>query len=101
MPLVSCLHLSLARPGAERIYFFSQLAIEMNEPEEGVAPTDSRNRPDQRMMEEGKWDEANRLKFLLEEKQRAARRQREAEAEKLKAQGEGQTCEFFSVLVEG
>ncbi|XP_076452953.1 oxysterol-binding protein 1-like isoform X2 [Babylonia areolata] len=73
--------------GAERIYFFSQLAIEMNEPEEGVAPTDSRNRPDQRMMEEGKWDEANRLKFLLEEKQRAARRQREAEAEKLKSQG--------------
>ena len=101
MPLVSCLHLTLARPGAERIYFFSQLAIEMNEPEEGVAPTDSRNRPDQRMMEEGKWDEANRLKFLLEEKQRAARRQREAEAEKLKAQGEGQTCGFFNVLVEG
>ena len=53
------------------------------------------------MMEEGKWDEANRLKFLLEEKQRAARRQREAEAEKLKAQGEGQTCGFFNVLVEG
>ena len=101
MPLVSCLHLALARPGAERIYFFSQLAIEMNEPEEGVAPTDSRNRPDQRMMEEGKWDEANRLKFLLEEKQRAARRQREAEAEKLKAQGEGQMCGFFNVLVEG
>ena len=62
----------------------------MNEPEEGVAPTDSRNRPDQRMMEEGKWDEANRLKFLLEEKQRAARRRREAEAEKDKSQGEGQ-----------
>ncbi|KAK7087619.1 hypothetical protein V1264_021645 [Littorina saxatilis] len=75
--------------GAERIYYFSQLAIEMNEPEEGVAPTDTRNRPDQRMMEDGMWDEANRLKFLLEEKQRSARRQREAEVEKLKMQGEG------------
>ncbi|XP_070204372.1 uncharacterized protein [Littorina saxatilis] len=74
--------------GAERIYYFSQLAIEMNEPEEGVAPTDTRNRPDQRMMEDGMWDEANRLKFLLEEKQRSARRQREAEVEKLKMQGE-------------
>ncbi|XP_025090744.1 oxysterol-binding protein 1-like isoform X2 [Pomacea canaliculata] len=70
--------------GAERIYFFSQLAIEMNEPEEGVAPTDSRNRPDQRLMEEGKWDEANHMKILLEEKQRAARRQREQEIEKAK-----------------
>ena len=79
------------RHGAERIYFFSQLAIEMNEPEEEVAPTDSRRRPDQRLMEDGKWDEANRLKFMLEEKQRAARRQREAEAEKLKSQGEGVT----------
>jgi hypothetical protein len=39
------------------------------------------------MMEDGKWDEANQLKFQLEEKQRGARRHREAEAEKLKAQG--------------
>jgi len=40
-----------------------------------VAPTDSRNRPDQRLMEEGNWDEANRVKVFLEEKQRAAVRQ--------------------------
>ncbi len=52
----------------------------MNEPEEGVAPTDSRFRPDQRLMEEGLWDEANKVKVLIEEKQRAARRRREAEA---------------------
>lgn len=32
-------------------------------------------------MEEGKWDEANKEKLRLEEKQRAARRQREAESE--------------------
>ncbi|XP_012942512.2 oxysterol-binding protein 1, partial [Aplysia californica] len=74
-------------PGAERVYFFSQLATEMNEPEEGVAPTDSRLRPDQRMMEDGRWDEANRMKLRLEEKQREVRKQREGEAERAKAEG--------------
>lgn len=49
--------------------------------EEGLAPTDSRKRPDQRLMEEGKWDDANDEKLRLEEKQRAARRQRELETE--------------------
>ncbi|XP_046363584.1 oxysterol-binding protein 1-like isoform X2 [Haliotis rufescens] len=73
--------------GCERIYHFTQLAIEMNEPEEDVAPTDSRNRPDQRHMENGKWDEANRVKILLEEKQRASRKKRDSEAEKAKVEG--------------
>lgn len=59
----------------------------MNEPEEGVAPTDSRLRPDQRLMEEGRWDEANAEKLRLEEKQRASRRAREHEAENAAAQG--------------
>lgn len=59
------------------MYYFTKLAIELNEPEEGVAPTDSRLRPDQRLMEEGKWNEANELKVKIEEKQRAVRRQRE------------------------
>jgi len=63
------------RPELERCYHFTKFAIELNEPEAGVAPTDSRNRPDQRLMEEGSWDEANRVKVLLEEKQRAAARQ--------------------------
>ncbi|XP_043239908.1 oxysterol-binding protein 1-like isoform X2 [Amphibalanus amphitrite] len=71
----------------EKIYNFSQLAIELNEPEEGVAPTDSRLRPDQRLMEEGKWDEANDEKVRLEEKQRAVRRKREAEAEAAAEEG--------------
>ena len=57
------------------------MACQLNEMEEGLAPTDSRKRPDQRLMEEGKWDEANDEKLRLEEKQRAARRQRELEAE--------------------
>ena len=59
------------------MYNLTQLAIELNEPEEGVAPTDSRNRPDQRLMEEGNWDGANRVKVQLEQKQREVRRKRE------------------------
>ena len=66
---------------AEKYYAMSRLACELNEMEEGVCPTDSRRRPDQRLMEEGRWDEANSEKVRLEEKQRAVRRQREAEQE--------------------
>ncbi|KAJ3585207.1 hypothetical protein NHX12_013928 [Muraenolepis orangiensis] len=39
--------------GAECMYFFTELALTLNEAEEGVAPTDSRQRPDQRLMEAG------------------------------------------------
>lgn len=31
--------------------------------EEGIAPTDSRLRPDQRLMEEGRWEESNQEKI--------------------------------------
>ncbi|XP_037832327.1 oxysterol-binding protein 2 isoform X2 [Kryptolebias marmoratus] len=65
---------------AENMYYFSALALTLNELEEDVALTDSRLRPDQRLMEDGRWDEANAEKQRLEEKQRAARRKREAEA---------------------
>lgn len=68
------------RVNAENMYYFSALALSLNEPEEGVGLTDSRLRPDQRLMEEGRWDEANSEKQRLEEKQRAVRRRREAEA---------------------
>ncbi|XP_037106806.1 oxysterol-binding protein 1-like isoform X2 [Syngnathus acus] len=68
--------------GAESMHFFSTLALTLNEPEEDVAPTDSRRRPDQRLMEEGRWDEANAEKQRLEEKQRTARREREREVVK-------------------
>ncbi|GAB1610837.1 oxysterol-binding protein 1-like isoform X4, partial [Argonauta hians] len=73
--------------GSERMYYFTQLALELNEPEDNVARTDSRNRPDQRLMEDGQWDEANKVKVLLEDKQRIARRRREAEAEASLSQG--------------
>lgn len=62
------------------MYHFSALALTLNEQEEGVGQTDSRLRPDQKLMEEGRWDEANSEKQRLEEKQRAVRRRREAEA---------------------
>uniref|UniRef100_A0A3Q4AZN9 Oxysterol-binding protein n=1 Tax=Mola mola TaxID=94237 RepID=A0A3Q4AZN9_MOLML len=63
---------------AENMHFFSSLALTLNEPEEGVAPTDSRLRPDQRLMEAGLWDEANVQKQRLEELQRLERKRREA-----------------------
>lgn len=78
----------LPPPGAEKMYFFTQLAIQLNEPDPEVAPTDARNRPDQREMENGNWDEANRLKVLLEEKQRAKRKKMEAEADACLKKGE-------------
>ena len=75
------------RAELEKCYNFTQLAIELNELEEGVSLTDSRLRPDQRLMEEGRWDEANKVKILLEEKQRAARRKREQEAAQAISEG--------------
>ncbi|KAK2706338.1 oxysterol-binding protein 1-like [Artemia franciscana] len=65
---------------AEKYYNFSEFACQMNEIEDGVAPTDSRNRPDQRLMEETHWDEATMKKFWLEDRQRKIRKQREVES---------------------
>ncbi|KAM6931068.1 oxysterol-binding protein 2 isoform 2-T2 [Xenentodon cancila] len=81
---------------AENMYYFSALALTLNEAEEGVALTDSRLRPDQRLMEEGRWDEANSEKQRLEEKQRAVRRRREAEASE--ALDEGRDYEGYQPL---
>ncbi|XP_009891639.1 PREDICTED: oxysterol-binding protein 2, partial [Charadrius vociferus] len=61
---------------AENMYFFSDLALTLNEPEERVAPTDSRLRPDQRLMESGRWDEANVEKQRLGGEQRGRTRRR-------------------------
>lgn len=70
------------------MYFFSSLALTLNEPEDGVAPTDSRMRPDQRLMEAGLWDEANVQKQRLEECQRLERKRREAQATQALEEGE-------------
>jgi hypothetical protein len=87
---------------SENMYRFTKLAIELNEEEEGVAPTDSRLRRDQRIMEQQNFDEANIVKegkfgniipcydfciLELEEKQRANRRQREQEVEQAMQKG--------------
>ncbi|XP_028269637.1 oxysterol-binding protein 2 isoform X2 [Parambassis ranga] len=81
---------------AENMYYFSALALTLNESEEGVGLTDSRLRPDQRLMEDGRWDEANSEKQRLEEKQRAVRRRREAEASD--ALDEGREYEGYQPL---
>ncbi|XP_077457075.1 oxysterol-binding protein 2 isoform X2 [Stigmatopora argus] len=78
---------------AENMYYFSALALTLNEQDDGVCLTDSRLRPDQRLMEDGQWDEANSEKQRLEEKQRAVRRKREAEASD--AQDEGREFEGY------
>ena len=61
------------------MYNFTELAVQLNELEVNVAPTDTRLRPDQRLMEDGKWDDANKEKLRLEEKQRTSRRKKEME----------------------
>ncbi|XP_052464465.1 oxysterol-binding protein 2 [Carassius gibelio] len=81
---------------AENMHYFSSLALTLNEPEDGVAPTDSRLRPDQRLMEAGLWDEANTEKQRLEERQRLERRKREAQANL--ALEEGKEAESYQPL---
>lgn len=82
------------RKNAEYMYYFSELALTLNAWEAGTAPTDSRLRPDQRLMENGRWDEANAEKQRLEEKQRLSRKKREAEA--VKATEDGNKPALFS-----
>ncbi|OLL23867.1 Oxysterol-binding 1 [Neolecta irregularis DAH-3] len=68
------------RPSAP--FNLTPFAITLNDlPEDlksWLAPTDTRLRPDQRAMEEGKYDLATSEKNRLEEKQRTKRREREA-----------------------
>uniref|UniRef100_A0A665T938 Oxysterol-binding protein n=1 Tax=Echeneis naucrates TaxID=173247 RepID=A0A665T938_ECHNA len=62
------------------MYNFTNFAMSLNELEPGMeailAPTDCRFRPDIRAMENGRMDDASREKERLEEKQRAARKDR-------------------------
>lgn len=66
-------------PNSEKQYGYTKFSMTLNEPDDSVTcPTDSRLRPDQRLLENGKLDEAGNEKYRLEEKQRAARKRREA-----------------------
>ncbi|RXN38542.1 oxysterol-binding -related 6-like protein [Labeo rohita] len=59
-------------------YGFSQYARELNELtpniKDKLPPTDSRFRPDQRLLEEGEVEEADKRKDEIEEKQRERRK---------------------------
>ncbi|XP_065179127.1 oxysterol-binding protein 1-like [Sycon ciliatum] len=68
-------------------YCFSEFTCCLNEEDDSVAPTDSRRRPDQRVMETGNFDKANEYKVLLEEKQRQRRRDREAKVAEVESRG--------------
>ncbi|CAE6477709.1 unnamed protein product [Rhizoctonia solani] len=75
---------------ADQYFGFTAFTITLNEltPDlVGIIPaTDSRLRPDQRAMEEGRIDDADQLKIQLEEGQRARRRAREEAGEEWKPQ---------------
>lgn len=66
-------------PNALNQYGFTELSLSLNEiePDSFICPTDSRLRPDQRLLEEGNVDDASDTKYHLEEKQRRARKTRE------------------------
>ncbi|XP_064391969.1 oxysterol-binding protein 1-like isoform X2 [Halichondria panicea] len=83
-------------PGNEVMYGFAHFTSSLNELEPGIAPTDCRFRPDQRIMEEGDFPRADKEKLRLEEKQRAKRRKREAlaaQAAKASARGDVEEAE--------
>ncbi|XP_033728021.1 oxysterol-binding protein-related protein 6-like isoform X1 [Pecten maximus] len=75
------------RPGAmpedfELYYGFTRFAIELNEPESELEkvlpPTDSRFRPDQRLLEEGRIADAEKEKSRVEQMQREKRKKQNA-----------------------
>jgi hypothetical protein len=72
-------------PFADQYYGFTAFTITLNELTPDLVgvlpPTDSRLRPDQRAMEEGRIDDADQLKLQLEEGQRARKRARDAAGE--------------------
>ncbi|XP_053707756.1 oxysterol-binding protein-related protein 7-like isoform X1 [Synchiropus splendidus] len=80
-----------------QFYGFSRYARELNEltPElkKVLPPTDTRYRPDQRLLEEGKVAEADKRKDQVEEKQRERRKE-------MAKQGEEHTPRFFRRLLD-
>ncbi|KAI1462720.1 Oxysterol-binding protein-domain-containing protein [Annulohypoxylon moriforme] len=75
-------------PNAPNTYGLTTFSATLNETtqiEKGrLPPTDTRLRPDQRLAEEGRLDEAEESKVLLEEAQRARRRDMEERGEQHK-----------------
>uniref|UniRef100_A0A667WV33 Oxysterol-binding protein n=1 Tax=Myripristis murdjan TaxID=586833 RepID=A0A667WV33_9TELE len=80
LPTPQCIWRPNAQPDDNVQYYgFSRYARELNEltPElrAGLPPTDTRFRPDQRLLEEGKVAEADKKKDEVEEKQRERRKE--------------------------
>ena len=69
----------------ELYYGFTRFAIELNEFDSDMSkylpPTDSRFRPDQRLLEEGKINESEAEKNRLETQQRERRKVKESTGE--------------------
>ncbi|GAB7349946.1 hypothetical protein MBLNU459_g0642t1 [Dothideomycetes sp. NU459] len=65
-------------PDAPKVYGFTSFAAALNQltnaEKQLLSPTDSRLRPDQRALEDGRLDEAEALKARLEERQRGRRK---------------------------
>ena len=59
---------SILRPKYKAMYNFSEFTVQLNEMEPNVAPTDSRLRPDLRLLEETKLEEADKIMYSLEKK---------------------------------
>lgn len=75
------------------MYHFGEFTCALNQEESNICITDSRQRPDIRLMEQQDFDEANRVKQQLEEAQRARRREREQQAQA--AADEGRVYEGY------
>ncbi|XP_069373401.1 oxysterol-binding protein-related protein 7 isoform X2 [Paralichthys olivaceus] len=80
LPTPKCVWKPNPQPKDHQLYYgFSTFAMELNELNPDLKPllppTDSRLRPDQRLLEEGQVDEADRKKDDIEEFQRAWRKE--------------------------
>ncbi|KAM8836224.1 oxysterol-binding protein-related protein 7 isoform 2-T2 [Spinachia spinachia] len=80
LPTPKCVWKPNPQPKDHLLYYgFSSLAMELNELDPDLKPllppTDSRLRPDQRLLEEGKVEEADRKKDDIEEFQRERRKE--------------------------
>ncbi|XP_028332024.1 oxysterol-binding protein-related protein 7 [Gouania willdenowi] len=93
LPTPKCVWKPNPQPKDHQIYYgFSSFALELNELTEELKPllppSDSRLRPDQRMLEEGRVEETDRKKDAIEERQRERRKE-------LSRRGEEHQPRFF------
>ncbi|KAJ7987576.1 hypothetical protein DPEC_G00327910 [Dallia pectoralis] len=97
-PTPQCIWKPNPQPKDYYLYYgFSNFALELNELTPDLKPllppTDSRLRPDQRMLEEGRVDDCDKFKEDVEERQRERRKQ-------LAKKGEEHVPRFFKKAVD-